>query len=205
VGFFEELPDPAVPERHPSPPWIGPPGNEAPVAVPLQLVVGRSDRAAVLLGGLRVYSIGIELDATILLRDEPSDFHFFDPLHQHPGQPKDTVLRLAVVCADGSQGEAMRFPPREEAGRVLTPNGGGGGQGRWTHRLWLWPLPPPGAVDVVCAWPAFGIGEAWTSFDAGPVLEAAKHVEQLWPENAEPSGGGGSVTMTRMYGTGDGA
>jgi hypothetical protein len=193
VAFFEELPDPPAPERQPQPAWIGPPGNEAPAAVPLQLVVGRSERAAVLLGGARVYSSGVELEVTMLHRGEPP-WHY-DPLHLHPGQAKEALLRLAVVCADGSRAEVGQpgFHGGDEE-RVLTSNGGGGGQGRFTYRLWLWPLPPPGSVEVVCAWPAYAVEETHTSFDAGPMLEAAAQVEVLWPENDEPSGGG-SITV----------
>jgi hypothetical protein len=158
VGFVEELPDPPAPERHAQPAWIGQPGNEAPVAVPLQLVVGRSERAAVLLGSARVYSSGVELEVTMLHRGEP--LWHYHPLHLHPGQAKETLLRLAVVCADGSRAEVARrgFHGREE-GRAFTPNGGGGGEGRFSYRLRLWPLPPPGSVEVVCAWPAYGVEE----------------------------------------------
>jgi hypothetical protein len=206
VGFFEELPDPPAPPRQRQPDWIGPPGNEAPVAVPLQLVAGRNDQAAVILGGARVYSTGIELQVTMLVRNE-SDW-FFDPLHlHHPRQSKSHVLRLAVVCSDGSQAEAVRsfpHPGGTETGRVLSPTGGGGGQGRWSHGLWLWPLPTPGTVEVVCAWPAFGIEETRTSFDAGPLLEAAARVEVLWPENADAASGGSVSTQQIRFASSDG-
>lgn len=202
MSFFEELPDPPPMLQQRQPAWIGPPGNELPVSVPLELLVGRSERAAVLLGSVRAYSTGVELEVTMLVREQPVQM-FFNPLHLHPGQDKATILRFAIVCADGSRAESERgFPgdPEAEPARVLTPTGGGGGGGRWQHGLWLWPLPPPGPIEAVCAWPALGIPETRARFDAGPILEAAGKVERLWPENADP-GGGGSIVVTEMRAT----
>jgi hypothetical protein len=49
--------------------------------------------------------------------------------------------------------------------------------------FWVWPLPPPGPVTFVCAWPRWEIPESRTDLDAGPILEAAARATDLWPED----------------------
>lgn len=195
MGFFDELPDPPPrPARHRQPDWLAPPEGELPVPVALELLVGRSDGAAVLVGPLRVYSTGFELDLTVLVRS-PTE-HFFDPLHLHH-ERKEDVLRFGLAFADGSRGEVVRHgshpdPPE----RSLMSRGGYGGDNRWGMRLWSWPLPPPGPVEVVCLWPRFGIPETRASFDAQPVLDAAARVERLWPD---PDDVGPGATWVRSH------
>jgi hypothetical protein len=186
VSFFADLPDSPHPPRHREPAWAAPPANELPVPVALELVAGRSAEAVVTLGPLQVYSIGFELVLTVRVRTPPE--RFFDPLHLHPHARKEDVLRFGLACADGLRAEVGRpVPRREPPERTLTPRGGGGGDNRWDLRVWSWPLPPPGPVDVHCLWPRFGIDETRTSFDAQPLLEAAARVERLWPEEGPGS------------------
>jgi len=183
MGFFEELPDPPLRrQRAREPAWNAPPGGEMPVPVALELVVGRSDDAAVLVGPLRVYSTGFELALTVLVREwqEP----FFYPLNRHHQARKEDVLRFALAFADGTRGEVedhQRSGGSPE--RTLTSRGGTSGEGRWDLRLWSWPLPPPGQIEAVCLWPGFSIPETRASFDAQPVLDAAARVERLWPDD----------------------
>src|SRR5579884_2880837 len=99
MPFFDELPDPPPRQLHRQPAWLAPPAGELPVPLPLELVAGRSDDAAVLVGPLRVYSTGFELELTVLAREwqEP----FFDPLHLHHHSRKENVLRFGLAFADG--------------------------------------------------------------------------------------------------------
>ena len=196
MSFFEELRDPAEPGRQRQPEWAGPTLGELPVPLPLELVAGRSDRGAVLLGPLRVYASGVEIELTLLMRDR-RDLGFADPLHLRHGGRKEDVLRLALVCSDGSSAEAATGGPgRDRTGRRLAPQGGGGGDGRWAHRMWFWPLPTPGAIEVVCLWPSVGIEETRTSFDARPILDAAARVERLWEDEG---GSGDSSSHSTSY------
>jgi hypothetical protein len=55
-------------------------------------------------------------------------------------------------------------------------DGEGGRLGRgayWDLELAIQPLPLPGPLAFVCAWPARGIPEVRTEIDAGLVLDAA--------------------------------
>jgi hypothetical protein len=194
VGFFEELPDPpSPPPLMVRDPRMGASHAQAPVSVPLSLVAARSDRGALVLGPIQVFSDGFEIGANLLVRVEPEEgTHPFDPFSRQHGQPKERIVRLAFVFADGSSAEALHAWDGHGE-RALVPQGGSGSPGRWWTSFWSWPLPPPGRVDVVCEWPGYGIPETRTSFDAQPVLDAAAHVEQLWPE---PDGGSSSGTWT---------
>lgn len=199
MGFFEELPDLPLPPRCARDPRMGPSNAQLPVGVPLSIAVGRSDRAAVALGPLRVFSDGFMIDVNLLLREQEDAVPFFDPFGRHHGQPKEGVVRLALVFADGTRAEVAR-PFGRDGARSLVPQGGGGGQGRYTTAFWSSPLPPPGEIEVVCMWPAHGIAETHTSFDAQPILDAARRVEQLWPE--PPSGGDGGIWTSQISGSG---
>lgn len=95
-------------------------------------------------------------------------------------------------------------PGEEDAppeGPVLSPSGGGGGGGgRWHHGFWCWPLPPPGPLVFVCAWPAAEIAETQSEIDSALIRDAAGELIELWPEANDSrglGGGGGSFTMLR--------
>lgn len=200
MSFFQELPELPPPPRASRNPSMGSSRAELPVGVPLSLLVARSERAAVTLGPIQVFSDGFEVAANLVVRvREEERLRVFDPFGRHHGQAAGQIVRLAFVFADGTSAEAVRAFDNE-GGRTLVPQGGGGGEGRWSTTFWSWPLPPPGSVEVVCAWPAHGIAETRASFDAGPILEAAARVERLWPE---PGGNGISVS-SQMYFSSDG-
>jgi hypothetical protein len=82
---------------------------------------------------------------------------------------------------DEDMGRAEDDTPPE--GPVLMHAGGGGGaNGDSVHDYWLWPLPPPGKLVVVCEWPAFGIPETSAEIEAELILEAADRARAMWPE-----------------------
>jgi hypothetical protein len=64
VEFFPEPGDHFEPEEfeQPQPVWAGSPDDILPGVAPVELLLGRSARAAVLLSGARVYPSGIEFN-----------------------------------------------------------------------------------------------------------------------------------------------
>ncbi|MGH3398770.1 MAG: hypothetical protein ACRDPO_29200 [Streptosporangiaceae bacterium] len=52
---------------------------------------------------------------------------------------------------------------------------------RLDWRYWVSPLPPPGPLAFVCAWPAFGIAESRAELEAAQILAAARNCIDLWP------------------------
>lgn len=45
---------------------------------------------------------------------------------------------------------------------------------------WLWPLPPPGRMQVVCQWLDQDIDLAVQELDAQPFLDAAGRARSVW-------------------------
>lgn len=94
--------------------------------------------------------------------------------HSHPhAEPPaaDERLRLGLEYADGRTAtnvNPMPLPADPRAGDladdevVLAQSGGGGGGRTFEQGYWVTPLPPPGPLAFVCAWPALGITETRT-------------------------------------------
>jgi hypothetical protein len=197
VSFFEPLPPPPPhrPQRQPA--WAAPPRNELPVGVPAELVVGRSAEAAVMIGGIRVFSTGFELTLTAVARNAAAR-HEPAPGPRHGRES----IRLGLRFADGSRAEAERGGMRDGRERTLVSRGGGGDGSSWHFSYWAWPLPPPGEIEVFCLWEQGGIPESRAVLDAGPILDAAARVEQLWPEEPPGDQPGGSWSSHVMRGDG---
>ena len=189
MSFFDEVPLPPPPEREPhfrAPPWMGPADDVIPATVPLDVVLARTDEAFVALGGIRAYDEGFALEVRTLVRD--GDEH--DPFHFGAGARRDPdVLRLGIQFADGRRAVANAdlLRPSEVGGDVVfSGQGGGGGGAAWQREFWIWPLPPPGPVTFVCAWPRFGIEESRTEVDGGLIADAARRALVVWPDHRPP-------------------
>ena len=218
MSDFFEPPPPPLPEeriRHRPPVWSGPPHGTLPGVVPLELVLARSEVAAVYVSRLSAYPTGVELDLMTIAAsdedDEALDPTLFGP-HRHrmrrraagTGIP-DEMLRFGVEFADGRRatntgGGGLPRPDTEPAGPVLHPGGGGGGGGRWHQVMFLWPLPPPGRLVLVCEWPAAGIPLTRTEIDAGAILEAAQRARVIFEDHPgadAPGSTWSTLTATR--------
>jgi hypothetical protein len=179
------------PERGARPHWAKP---EAilPASVPADLILARSDAAAVAVGSLQVYPTGFAFLLTAVVREEHEyGLPAVDIGMRHrlrPGQPlPDAFLRFGIAFADGRSATNLsdRHAPDPDAsdGPLLSSDGGGGGSRTYEMRHWVWPLPPPGPVDFVCEWPAHGIGESRASLDASLIRDAASRAITLWPQD----------------------
>lgn len=207
--FFEPPPPPPdPPPRQAQPPWFGPPSGTLPGVVALELVLARSERAAVCVSRIAAYPTGFEIALLTIAGEEDDDL---DPgifgMRRHQmrrrleagGSLPDETLRFGVQFADGGKATTtagMGPPGREEpTGPVLRPGGGGGGGGNWRADLWVWPLPPAGALALVCEWPAAGIALTRHEVDAALIIEAAARAQVVFEGASRASGA--SVTVAR--------
>ena len=197
MNFFDRFPPPAPPEPEPSrPPAWAKPDATLGAMVAVETILARGDDAVIGVSGLTAYPNGFAFTLTAVLRQEDRrgrTLHlafqrdFFD---DEPPAPE--FLRLGVQFADGAAatnlgGHQLFAPGNDPAGPLLMQDGGGGGGRRYDMDFWVWPLPPPGPVTFVCAWPAQGIGESRADVDAALIRAAAARAIPLWPadERAE--------------------
>jgi hypothetical protein len=194
--FFEPPPPPPEPEHeYRPPPWIAPPANVLGAAVPLQVVLARTDSVVVAVTGATAYPTGVELGVSVrrggkgrTAREQPP----FGYHHHFQGQIPDEVLRFGVQFADGRKATSLGALPRplEEAPShpMLTWHGGGGGGARWNYGFWLYPLPPAGPFAFVCEWPSERIKLTRHEIDAALFRDAAGRADVLWEDETGASG-----------------
>jgi hypothetical protein len=196
-GFFAPATRPIAPEpqRYRMPPWLGAPRGTLPGVVALERVLARTDEVAVCVTRLAAYPTGFELDLVTMTAVDGDDL---DPLvfHHHHlvhGGATDEIppelLRFAVRFSDGSKATNIggfhpdRNPP---AGPVMHASGGGGGGGSWRQTQWVWPLPPPGRVEIVCEWPALDIPLTRSELDAQLILDAVPRAQVVFSDEHLP-------------------
>jgi hypothetical protein len=177
------------------PPWSGAPRGTLPGVVAFERVLARTDRVAVCVTRLAAYPTGFEFDVVTMSADDQDDL---DPLmfHHHHRMHRGTtdeippeLLRFGVQFSDASRATNTggfpgdRNPP---AGPVMNAGGGGGGGGSWSESQWVWPLPPPGAVMLVCEWPAMDIPLTRSELDAQLILDAAARAQVIFSDEHLP-------------------
>jgi len=183
VSFFE--PPQPPPRRDAEPPrWAGPPAGELARVVPVERFLARTGDAAVYVASVTVYATGLTIDLGIRLREPEPDgrVRWFGP-GARDDLSRDDLFRFGVEFADGRRGTNLVHPPfgRDPDGPVLLPTGGGGSNAATDIGFWLWPLPPPGPLALVCAWPAQRIEETRLELDAAPIVAFADSTRPVWP------------------------
>jgi hypothetical protein len=213
MSFFEPPPPPAEPPpQPPRRPWQGPPDGVIGRTIPLNLVIGRAEKAAVWIPALTVYLDGFEFEVEIRHRLDDEQFeHPFFMAHHHlrrrrvPSQElPDELLRLGVEFSDGRKATNLggpqwlrpEDPDAQPEGPLLQPSGGGGGGGgRWRHGFYIWPLPPAGTLAFVCEWPAAAIELTRNEIDTDALRAAAADAVTLWEDELGRGPGGGVSTQ----------
>jgi hypothetical protein len=170
------------------------PDNEVPAPVPFTAVLGRTDDVAVCIVGIHVFTTGLSFQLAVRLRQVPPGLHhrIFEMVsgHRLDTSAEDRLL-LGVELVDGRTASnvasdywfAMDDLP--DGRLVLSPGRGGGGRLHYDQRFWLSPLPPPGPVTFVCAWPALGLTESSAECDGQLLLDAAARAVVLWPPSSQ--------------------
>jgi hypothetical protein len=206
MEFFPPPPEPREREEpdEPAPsPWQAAPEDMVAGVVPVELVLGRSGSAAVILTGIRAFPTGLAMILGVRVRGKARtrDLHaeIFDGPFDHDRSAEWERGRLKwgfefsdgvrVTNVDGSGWDDWheafadgRPAPDWRPGRPLLVGGGGGGGSRSVDRdYWLWPLPPPGPLRVVCQWLDQDIELTVHDLDAGSFLDAAARAQPVWP------------------------
>ncbi|MFF7497937.1 ankyrin repeat domain-containing protein [Streptomyces lavendulae] len=182
LGAYEPPPH----EEHPPSDWF------VPARIPQTARVGDGPDTRLVLTGWEVWPrslvIGIEVFRRRVARDG-----LRGPVHPRPGADG---LRFGLLLADGRRvttldGTAWPAPPTTGAGPrpVLTALGGSGGTFHQRVNLHLSQLPPDGELLLVTEWPAQGVPETRTVFDATRLRAAAAAAVEVWPGPRPPSAG----------------
>jgi hypothetical protein len=203
MSFFEasesEPLAPVEPDYRP-PEWAQPPDNVMPAAVPLDSVLARGDGVAVWVADALVYTTGLQLTVVWVRRDRLPAHMLHRPLFMQAQDPDGP--RFGVGFADGRKA-TLGHPVghrRDRPAIVLAHGGGGGSDRRWSGRMWLWPLPPPGPLTLAFAWPALGIPERTIDLASQPIIAAAARAVELWPETRPEPPKRGDVGGWTAYG-----
>jgi hypothetical protein len=103
--------------------------------------------------------------------------HDFNFGVQFPDGTKVTTYRRYVPDFDFAEGSSEL--PRYG----LDGSGGGGSTTHYTLSFFLWPLPGPGTLTLVCEWATVGIGETVVELDMQPILDAGRRAQTIWDED----------------------
>lgn len=178
---------PPKPQQHPAPP----PSHVLGEAIPLNLLMARSDTAAVQIRHMTAYPNGFEFELVAHFVETPGGW---DPLkglgglRARPGdrrQPlSDEHLRVRILFADGSEANNFGPPLREPgtSGPFLQPRDTRARASVAQVIYWVSPLPPPGPLTFVFEWPEHGIPPTRHEIDALLISEAATRATELWPD-----------------------
>jgi hypothetical protein len=100
------------------------------------------------------------------------------------------LLRVGAQFADGRKATSVgvgggiaedREPGSEPSGPLMISRGGGGCGRHWHQGFWFWPLPPDGALQLVCEWPAQGIELTRRAIDTAEIRAAAARAQVIFP------------------------
>ncbi|GAA3599659.1 hypothetical protein GCM10022223_13910 [Kineosporia mesophila] len=201
MDFFPEPPAPPEEdldeerEDHIEPEWLAAPVDVLPGVVPLEVVIGRSDSTVVTLTGVRAFATGLAMYLNVLVRgrlgaDRDLNAEVFDGPYPYRDR-RAGGLKWGFELADGRRATNVDarddlFPDSSIDGwtpshPVLNGRGGSGSHRSVQREQWLWPLPPPGRLRIVCQWDDQDIEVTVTDLEAGPFIEAAARAVPLWP------------------------
>jgi hypothetical protein len=182
--------------------------------VPLELLLARSDSAAVAIRGVVAYPDGFELSVVTFTRRRPEGMRrrrrfgrrpmFMDPFELYDeddgGEIPPEFLRFGIEFPDGARVSNLTSPwpisaDATEPMHGLEPHSGGGSDTEYTQEFWAWPLPQEGTVAFVCEWPAHEISETQAQVDGELFVEAAARAIPVWSDS---SGTNTHVTRAAM-------
>jgi hypothetical protein len=176
------------------------PDDEVPCAVPVQVMLAHTDKLAVFVAELLVYSTGLTFALQLAQHSSFADQRLVDAWLQPPhlvGKDRpffgvdyadDRYTVHDSWAADDPAVATLAEVAKRRGDRwpVLKPTGGRGRIGRYEVDFYLSPLPPPKELRFVLAWPSQDLAESSAVVDADDIVRAADRVRQLWPRQPEP-------------------
>ena len=149
-------------------PW--PPGGDG-GPVSWNLTLGDSPNMSAVLRDFEAFPSGVRF-----CLDAQFGVGVFDPMGAFPGTPGGA--HIAATFADGRTGMVKPsgyylYPAQV----VLGYFSGGGNAAKWTMRLWLSPLPPPGQLTFDIGWPDKCIPITELTVEASELRDAALQAE----------------------------
>lgn len=199
--FFPELPDApkvdAMFVEPPRDPGREPRRDELGAAIVIDELIAATDRVAILLESARVHSDGVLfVIARYLRRAGSTADEWAHAQHDFSGYwgrgPSEQRIRWGLALGDGERvlSDLPMFGRADHGdaaiGHTLVQRGGGGPGGMefqvHVDELWLHPLPPAGALEVVVQWPAFGIPESRVVLDGAMIAAQAACTRPMWPD-----------------------
>ncbi len=144
------------------------------VPVDLTLLLGKSDAAAMWMGGLVTYSSGFEFIQIGVTRDWSAI------TTGSAGRPT-----IAIRFADGLESKMTGIlfspvPNPPPSWGMVRPIEGHFSESMW-HYVWsVRPLPPPDGMTITASYEAADIPETTHTIDVSPILEAAALARPLW-------------------------
>jgi hypothetical protein len=185
--------------------WLAPPPSVLGQVVAGQLLLARSDRAAVVLTSLLAYPSGFEFHISAIVREPAAtrtemvqgrvEAFAAGAAVPRPRTFIETVggPEITLTFADGTTLSSSRPGlPRDQDGAASPARDASGGPAlvpvasttdnrRHDARFWVWSLPPEGPVTVECAWPAQEITYGGVEISGGLIRQAAAGAVELWP------------------------
>jgi hypothetical protein len=161
------------------------PDNELPGAIPFHALVARTEDLAIALVAVDAYSTGLTMKMSIRLRS-PGDDDLDIELFPHHGRHGEPGLLVGVEYPDGRtatnvSGHEYPDPRLLNDQPALWPHGGGGGGSEYEMEYWLTPMPTPGDLGIVTAWPARAIAESRIVVPAAAIATGVAANVELWP------------------------
>lgn len=197
--FADAAPEPEEvrePYRRPSRAH-GPSPDELGRPIAASFVLVRTELIAVTVQAVRAHSTGCVFEIGWIVRRTTQDAAEWRRIHDAAfgfgwrAQAADSLL-FGVVLADGTTARTIdRFDRRSPGPLPRLVYSGGGGTGGGTerihgeHELWLTPVPPAPTMELVCAWPRFGVEETRRTVDTTELRDAASAAHWIWPEDAD--------------------
>lgn len=158
------------------------------MSVAVDAVLAESEDLALCLTGVRVFRAGLDFGILAMSRTAGANRGpggLSAGVFGH-GDPQDRLL-LGIEYADGRAvhnvgafGPGLDPALDDIATPVLMPGSGGGGERSVDLSFYLSPLPPPGPLRIITAWPGRGLPETVTEVAAERFIEAAPRVRVLW-------------------------